>query len=315
MTNNNTHKKLPNEIYRCQHGSHLYGTAIKGSDTNEKGVFVESIKNIVLGKARTTIRKSTSTTNEQNNKLDYDLELIELRKFLYDVMKGRPYALEMIFCPLNMRIRNTKLWLDILEFKDKIVCKNVDSYTGYCKSIVNQYNLKGSHLYELNTIIHTLSKYDLSRNIEGVIFPKSLTSVKWDKINDQRYLSAFNKKFSLNTSIETIYECMVNLKTKYREKTEQANDNVGIDWKDISHAFRYLYQSIALLKTGVITFPLPEAEYIKDIEAETFDWNDIKHEIPTLIQQVEAEKITSKLPDQPNYKLVDHYILERYIRN
>lgn len=63
------------EIFKVKFGSHLYGTSTPQSDTDYKGVFVESLENIVLKKDRDTYHKDTKlSTSYKNQSSDTDYE-------------------------------------------------------------------------------------------------------------------------------------------------------------------------------------------------------------------------------------------------
>lgn len=84
-------------IFRCRFGSHLYGTNTPESDYDEKGIFIETLENIILRRDSRSLHFNTGNDRSRNTKNDCDIELKELRTFLKEAMDGQTYALDMLF--------------------------------------------------------------------------------------------------------------------------------------------------------------------------------------------------------------------------
>ena len=116
----------------------------------------------------------------------------------------------------------------------------------------------------------------------------------------------------------TFLRAVTNRQTKgYGKRARQAAENKGIDWKAISHALRAAYQTKQLLTEGVITFPLREADYLKEVKQGKLHYmNEVAPELEALMIEVEELSKKSRLPEKVDRKFWDNFIvsvIERYV--
>jgi hypothetical protein len=104
--------------------------------------------------------------------------------------------------------------------------------------------------------------------------------------------------------------------TKYHNKTgrQEIVDEHGFDTKFASHGFRLCRQGCELLKTGHITLPRPEAEFLKDVRSGMVYG---KEDMMKCIDDLEKEKqeldvafTESILPDKGDFKLYNNLLME-----
>ena len=90
-----------------------------------------------------------------------------------------------------------------------------------------------------------------------------------------------------------------------------------IDWKAVSHALRAAYQVRQLLTGGTITFPLREAEYLRDVKQGKYHYiNQIAPHLEELMNEVEELSLKSTLPEKVDRKFWDQFIIdavEKYV--
>lgn len=108
---------------------------------------------------------------------------------------------------------------------------------------------------------------------------------------------------------------------KYNNKTGRQDlvQEFGMDVKFLSHSFRLLYQGIELMSTGKITFPLPQAELLKDIrygrkysadkmDDAVKDWED-------LFTTFRKTKETPALPKSVSKDILSEFMIEMFNDN
>ena len=89
-----------------------------------------------------------------------------------------------------------------------------------------------------------------------------------------------------------------------------AADNLNIDWKAISHAFRAAYEVKQILTEGTITFPLKEVEFIKNIKLGKVDYMTVAApKLDALITEVEELSKTSDLPMEVDREMCNNFII------
>lgn len=67
-----------------------------------------------------------------------------------------------------------------------------------------------------------------------------------------------------------------------------------------------------MLRTGHITFPLPNAEHVTQIKTGHIAYQEVAAEIEDLLVRVEAESAASSLPDEPDREWIDDFVARIY---
>lgn len=96
----------------------------------------------------------------------------------------------------------------------------------------------------------------------------------------------------------------------YGDRARKAAMDEGIDWKAISHAVRAAYQIKELLLCKTITFPRPEAKLLTDIKTGKLSYAIVGPMLDALIDEVEVLAANSDLPDKPDTKFWDEFLLD-----
>lgn len=324
-----------NIIFKTIFGSHLYGTDRPTSDSDFKGVFIEEYKNIVLKKDHETIHIDTKVNNREKNKSeDVDTELIELRKFIKDCLQGQTYALDMIFSSRDKWLESSTIWEYIVLNRNKLLSKNVEPYIGYCRQQAGKYGLKGSRLGELLKMIEFLRRYqeEYSANMLIVKFKKAILETfknsefiefvtlehkhKDREPTYDEYLKVLGKHFSVNARIKDVLPALEITNNRYGERARLAEQNEGVDWKAISHAYRCMYQLEELATTGYINFPLKDRDYLRALKGGLVSYSVVQDELPIIMDlAIQSVKGSTLLPEQPDYDFWDNFIVETYGKN
>jgi len=303
-----------NTIFLCRFGSHLYGTNTPDSDVDWKGVYVESIENILLKKDSKSYRSSTGDSGSRNTSADVDVEIKELRTFLNDAMSGQTYAIDMLFCNEQNTISSNWVWNLVIENRKKLLSKNIMPFIGYCRKQAAKYGLKGTRLAALENTISTLSAFNSSIKLGKVLPLVALEGefVKIVKSDNETFFEVLGKKFQVTKSVGDVLGPLKNMWEKYGDRARKAMENDGVDWKAVSHAYRAMYEVNELLLTGKIIFPLSQSGYLIDIKTGKIPWSQINEELPELMKQVEIASSQSKLQEKPDRQFWDEFVLDVY---
>ena len=105
---------------------------------------------------------------------------------------------------------------------------------------------------------------------------------------------------------------MVREENKYGWRTENAQEQGGIDWKALSHAVRVLYQCIDLYTTGKVSFPISEKDIVRSIKKGTLPYEEVEQLIIKLLEAVDLIKSKSTYCDI--YKYNSKFIVEELER-
>lgn len=164
---NNRLKELTNKyniIMICEFGSHLYGTDTPESDTDYKGIFLPTKKEILLQKVPKSIRADTKTSKkegEKNTKDDIDIELYSLSYFIELCLKGETVGIDMLHCPDNKLVyKQTGIWDDIRLNRQKFYTNNLKGFVQYSRKQAARYGIKGSRIDTTQQIIKILKRYN-----------------------------------------------------------------------------------------------------------------------------------------------------------
>lgn len=133
--------------------------------------------------------------------------------------------------------------------------------------------------------------------------------------NDGRvdYLEVLGKKYQVTTNVKRVLDSLELMHAKYGERSKLAQVNEGVDWKAVSHAYRCMFEVKRLLETGEIIFPLPERDYVLMVKRGELSWAYLNEELPRLMDEVERLAVISTLPEQPDRKFWEEFILQTYL--
>jgi len=97
----------------------------------------------------------------------------------------------------------------------------------------------------------------------------------------------------------------------YGERAKQAEQNLGINWKAVSHALRVAYQTKQILTEKKITYPLKEAIFLKQVKAGKFNYlNLVASLLESLMTEVKTLAEVSTLPVKTDIKFWDNFIID-----
>jgi predicted nucleotidyltransferase len=320
-------------LFKCQFGSHLYGTDTPESDLDFKGIYKADIRDILLNRCEDTIIQDIKVSKTvKNTSEDQDCEFKELRYFLKEASEGQTYALDMLFSPYS--IITSSAWAEIQANRLKLISKKCKPILGYIHQQCAKYAVKGSRLDALEEVMKWAKSFDQETKIADIVdsFPERSQVVDSEiiyhtkrlniiegkrngKIFEDKTISVLGASFQYGTRLKYITSVLEKQHTKYGQRAILAQKNEGVDWKAVSHAVRLILQTNELAETGNITFPLIEKDFVMKIKMGLVDWNEVNDWIYTHIDQVFTKiKHSAYLCEEPDYEWIEQFVIRTYLK-
>lgn len=311
-------------IFKAIVGSQLYGTNRPTSDMDYLGVFLPSEEDL-LGMQecpREYTENEKISTSGRNTKGDVDCKYFSLKQFLKLAAEGQSIALELLFVPEGKVLIKTPEWASIKEIAPKIILskQGIRPFIGFALAQAHKATIKGDNLNKINGFLSyecglgsAVLNAPLAQNFnikDGKIylfdyFPEFEINIK---VNDHGFkvIEIAGRQWDVNLKTKTFLNNLKELRNKYGTRSQAAAEQ-GYDFKSLLHAYRLLSEAKEFLLNQKITFPRPDAEFLKTIregqyEADYFD--EITKAIDDLRQNVEPN---SKLPEHPNWKKINTF--------
>ena len=317
-------------------GSTLYGTATPTSDTDIKGVYIPSAREIILGnsKGSITIQPKKDVEGVKNISGDVDQEIYSLQKFFRLVGEGQTISIDMLFARGPGIFLDSSLeWEEIISNRKRLLSRKPKAFIGYCMQQAKKYGIKGSrldairktldYLKQLTAFVNPNSKKlgEFSDVIESFVLVQYNEFIKIvdmeypstsSQKGNQRFLEVCGRKLSYTISLAMAISVLQNLFDEYGKRAIQAETNEGIDWKSLSHAVRIAEQAIELFQTEKIIFPRHNANILLDIKQGKVSYNKVASRIEGLLEDVHKASTNSSLPEEPDYQWMEDFIVKTY---
>jgi hypothetical protein len=139
-------------IYLTLTGSKLYGLDTSDSDTDIKGIFIPSKKDLLLQKAANVFSSNTQNQSKNTNQ-DVDFTLFSIHYFLNKLVKSEAHAVEMFYSMFreDTILHQTYEVSIIKDYKSSLVSINLNPFIKFGDSI-----LKKCRLYDHKPLSHAL---------------------------------------------------------------------------------------------------------------------------------------------------------------
>lgn len=306
-------------IVKMVFGSHLYGTNTSESDKDYKGIFLPTKEQIYLGRIPKSIQENTKKNSDtKNSSCDVDSEIYSLHYFLKLACEGQTVALDMLHCPNNLLIESSAIWEEIVKNRRLFYTKNLDAFVGYARKQAAKYGIKGSRLNDAKRVLDFLINCKLE-SLSLKLFdvwedlPEGEHIIKHppDESHGLRLYEVCGRKLQETASIEYAIPVIDRFYKNYGERAIKAAQNIGVDWKAVSHAFRAAIQVKSILTEGAINFPLKETEFLKQIKAGELDYQTVvAPKLDTMMDELEELSVKSILPKKVNRKFWDDFLIK-----
>lgn len=314
-------------------GSHLYGTDSEKSDKDYKGVWLPTWKEIALNRVpKQYLNSTTGDSNSRNTSDDVDIEIFSLHTFVKEALAGQTFALDMVHASKECTLQSHPIWDDLVINREKFYSKSVDSFIGYALGQASKYGIKGSRLNDAKAVLDWLEAQDQGKKVQDC---EPWTMPTGEHINffkagedhvggaDRVFgtspldmVEVCSRKFHMSVKVGYARDIVNKFYENYGARAKQAANDEGIDWKAISHAFRAGYQIKELFSDKTITFPRPEAEFLKDIKYGRRKYVDIAPILEDLMDEVKVLKDSCDLPEKPDKEFWDNWlvqVVEKYL--
>ena len=305
-------------IVKMKFGSHLYGTATEASDTDYKGVYMPTIRQIFLNdipESNQTATKIMSKGQEgiKNTKNDVDDEIYSLHKFIKLACEGKTEALDMLHANKESIIISSPTWDEIVKNRSKFYTKNMASLIEYGRKQAAKYGIKGSRINDAERVRDYLMKFHPSTKIYTVWndLPTGnhLNIMERDPKGIRQY-QVCGRKIQETVKVEYALSIINKFLEVYGKRAKMAADNKGIDWKAISHALRAAIQMEEILRYKTLTYPLKQADLLRNIKQGKLDY--MTEVAPLLDKQMDiVEDLVNKsdLPIEVNKEFWDDFLV------
>lgn len=306
-----------NLLYVGFYGSHVYGLDRPESDIDIKAVCVPKLEELLLG-------QGTKTHSYKNDELNIEIEVKTISSFLNSAKSCDTNVVDMLHTPKEFWIGWTPEWEELVSYHQCLYSKNMTGLLGYIKAHAHKYSHKIERYEEMKRIVDYLKDCESPEDVtiryavNTIGFQLFLSSAKYTKSVElvekgtQQYLEVCGKKYIYTWSVNQLVEALEKEINRYGQRTE-IGVNSGLDGKSLSHAMRVLYETKEILEHNTVTFPLTNAQEIKDIKTGVnTDLPNILTTIDKLYDECIELMNNSDLPEQTDISnmikvMVDYY--------
>lgn len=301
-------------IVRMVFGSHLYGTATETSDRDYKGIFMPSTRDLLLSRAPKTRSLKTKHGNDaKNTSEDVDEELYSLHYFIELASRGETVALDMLHAPKSMLTDTSRLWDELVWNRQRFYTRNLTSLVGYARRQAAKYGIKGSRLASAKLVLQALHTFEATapgvrmRDVWNLL-PEGEHIYRIETSSPPTY-QVCGKLLQSTAQVKHYIPTLEAFVKEYGGRAQAAEENKGIDWKAVSHAFRAGYQVVHILKDGGFSYPLPETDFIRAVKQGSVMYSNAAALLEELIDECEGLAATSALPREVDRDWWDAWLL------
>ena len=315
-------------VYVTMYGSKLFGTDNENSDTDYKGVFIPSQRDVLLKRDIEHYNYETNTQSK-NDKEDIDLQLFSIYKWFKLLKKGEVGALDLLF---SLFTPETQLFQDeyftslMKENYNRFYNRNLHSFVGYCVGQSRLYNIKGERFNELHLFVayfqtidtakYPLKLEEIFEEIENIFESRIFKYIKFiqgaisrgnQAYKEGIYVEVLGKRFSGKVTVAYFAEHIEAMELQFGNRARSASQ--GVDYKALSHAVRVIDEVEELLDDNFITFPLKNSVYITSIKEGKERLEEVMHYIDIKLDVVQEKFEKSALPQKSDEAFIDEVLL------
>ena len=311
-------------MYLTLSGSTLHGTRVAGkSDVDVRGLFLPSIESLTLETAPKSLQFATGNEERSDSSEDVDIDLWSLQYWLLKLLPaGDTSAMDLLFSPSHEAC--TLYCNPILDaiFTAPLRLIDTEGGKGYAEYSIGQarkYGVKGSHLGALRAVSRFLSERrpDPDECLSGYFQPlaeacadERFCSIQEVKSHNMLFLCG---KFHEGTLHMKEFARRVNEHMeRFGERTREAERNLGLDLKALSHALRALMQMEELLITGKVCFPLQKREELISVKEGHVARDDVENRILKYLDSVRALRENAPFRGVPDAEFARSCLLACY---
>ena len=242
---------------------------------------------------------------------DEDRTIYALSKFMKLCADSNPNIVELLFVPQGNILYKTPEWVKVVKNKDLFLSKKAKyTFTGYAFSQLK--SIKSHRKWFLNPPDHkpTREEFGLEghKNVSNAWVSVIKTTLNLDLMKEeyhQEYKSEL--EYALAKKNWDNYMAWFNGRNPERKKTEE---QFGYDTKMASHLFRLMVEGKELLLTGNITFPLKDADFVRDIKNGKYTYEEVIEMAEGMENDFETWYNQSPLPNKPDRNKLEKLYFE-----
>lgn len=301
-----------NCILKATVGSKLYGTNSENSDNDYVGIFMPD-ENMVYGLYKceqVEIKTNASSSGVKNNAGDTDYTCYEFRKFIHLCQKATPNILEILFVPdqLKLMVGNFGYFEWIVKHRNMFITKRIfDTFMEYAiaqERLLKTKTIRYKALLEMYAYLQDVYPADVENPL-GIDRQKKLIEIYPDFRNKKGDIKQFNETMPFKYVFENIKREVEGY--GYRKENILKHN---FEIKYASHMARLLMEGIELTETGMISYPLANAEVIKAIKYGEVNESDFYGIVETLKKRFREVESKSNLPAHPDMDDVNKFQIE-----
>lgn len=304
-----------NVLFTVPSGSRLYGTDGPNSDYDFKSVYLPSLNHLLLNKRVATVKQKPEGKKDGEKMLagEEECEFVPLQVFFDDFYGGQTYAVESAFAVLAGRFETTAGGPSHADVKNMVssmvnefLTNNVKAMVGYAVGQSKLYGMKTERYTSMKKVVDLLAahpnpndKLEAATDLVNALL--AVPYVKATSLANARggyemapALDVVGKQFPLTNRVQTVLASVDNSLDQYGARVQQF-EGQGADWKALSHATRITEQVLQLARTSVLTFPVPNAAYLRDVKEGKVDFDTATTYLAKQFDQVDEAVAASKL--------------------
>lgn len=290
-----------NIAYLTLAGSISYGTDNEKSDTDIRGFAVESVDDLLTGKAFEQVEDRTT-----------DTVIYGLRKFFHLCTGGNPNVIELLgtepehilyMNEVGKKVRdNAEIFLSKRAFK---------SFAGYATAQLRRLQNALAH----DSYPKREKNQHILKSIESMMMTnrEDYEAISFKLTDDEILISVdakelpLRKFLAMNSSLTTMLNNYDKLNHRNRKKDDEHLN------KHAMHLVRLYLTGIDILEgRGVITYREKDLPLLRKIRAGEVPFEDIFKMADEFEEQMLSAYKNSKLPDNPDVAKIDKLLLEIY---
>jgi len=286
-------KELQNKInapeFLAISGSRLYGSNRKDSDYDYRGFIIPPIDYIVGIK--------TFTDRMVGND---DHKVYSFKRFLELLTLADPQITELLFIPKDKIIHTSSIAEKILKNKDLFLSNII------YKRLVGFSNSEWRKAMAVKLVFDKLPKTEADLRLELINYATERGMPKEDKDDMLYYFDSVRGKQLVKST------------NNLGAKRKSDYNKYGFCVSSASHAIRLLEELDELMLTGNITFPRPNATFLRDIKLGKISKDECEEAYNEILNKIEISKVKSILPNKPNKEEIDYIyksVILEYLKN
>lgn len=300
-------------IYKCLHGSHVYGLNTEDSDIDIKGICIPP-KNYYFG--------YLNKFEQYQKHSGEDITIYDIKKFFKLAADCNPSIIEVLWVNDKHILFANKYGRHIRDNKEHFISKKARyTFSGY--AIAQLKRIKTHRKYLLEPPNHKPSRDEFSLPNTSLLNGDIMGSIEsfYQKNNDPvKYFSSlvmdvYKKERSYHNKLREWEQYQNWIKTRNPKRAE-LEKKYGYDAKHASHLVRLLRMCREILLTGEVIVERPDRDELLSIKNGAWSYDKLINWAEEQDKEMEELYDKSDLPRSPNHNLLDDLcvdIIETYL--